>query len=199
MNKDVRKTKVLFLCTGNTARSQMAEAFLRAYGGDRFEPYSAGLEPDVINPFVYRVLEEVGFDLEGQYSKSVMDYMGKIHFGFLITVCANAEERCPSVFPGVGQRLHWPFEDPAAFEGTEEEKLAKFREIRDQIEARIKTWLAGIFSISWGAVAGLPTEPQRARSGDRPEPRFIEKIPNTLPASGRITIRLPDYDPAGAR
>ncbi len=141
MNEKAHKTKVLFLCTGNTARSQMAEAFLRAYGGDRFEPYSAGLEPDVINPFVYRVMEEAGFDLAGQSSKSVMDYMGKMHFGYLITVCSDAEARCPSVFPGVGQRLHWPFEDPAAFEGSEAETLAKFRQVRDLIAERIKAWL----------------------------------------------------------
>jgi arsenate reductase len=102
----------------------MAEAFLRKYGGDRFEAYSAGLEPDVINPYVYQVMEEVDLDLNGQRSKSVSEYMGKVHFGYLITVCANAEEKCPAVFPGMGQRLHWPFDDPAAFEGTDEEKLA---------------------------------------------------------------------------
>jgi arsenate reductase len=136
------KTKVLFLCTGNTARSQMAEAFLRKHSGGRFEVYSAGLEPSEISPYVRRVMEEVGFDLAGQYSKDVMEYMGKMHFGYLITVCTNAEERCPQVFPGVGQRLHWPFEDPAAFAGSEEETLGKFREIRAQIEQGIKDWLA---------------------------------------------------------
>jgi arsenate reductase len=137
-----QKTRVLFLCTGNTARSQMAEAFLRKYGGDRFEVYSAGIEPDVINPHVYRVMEEVGLDLSGQRSKSVSEYMGRVHFGYMITVCADAEERCPAVFPGMGQRLHWPFEDPAAFEGTDEETVAKFREVRDRIEWRIEEWLA---------------------------------------------------------
>jgi arsenate reductase len=138
--------KVLFLCTGNSARSQMAEAFLREYGGDRFEAYSAGLEPSVINPYVYRVMREVGLDLAGQRSKDIGEYMGKVHFGYMITVCANAEERCPAVFPGMGQRLHWPFEDPAAFEGSEEETLAKFREVRDQIKQRIKDWLAELES-----------------------------------------------------
>jgi arsenate reductase len=142
----VQKTRVLFLCTGNTARSQMAEAFLRKYGGDRFEAYSAGLEPSKINPYIYRVMEEVGLDLSGQRSKSISEYMGKVHFGYLITVCANAEEKCPAVFPGMGQRLHWPFDDPAAFEGTDEEKLIKFREVRDQIEQRIKDWLAELES-----------------------------------------------------
>ena len=139
-----QKTRVLFLCTGNTARSQMAEAFLRKYGGDRFEAYSAGLEPDIINLYVYQVMEEVGLDLAGQRSKSISEYMGKVHFGYLITVCANAEEKCPAVFPGMGQRLHWPFEDPAASEGSDEEKRKKFREVRDQIEQRIKDWLAGL-------------------------------------------------------
>jgi len=139
----LNKTRVLFLCTGNTARSQMAEAFLREYGGDRFEAYSAGLEPSVIHHYTRRVMEEVGLDLSEQHSKDLAEYMGKVHFGYLITVCANAEKRCPSAFPGMGQRLHWPFEDPAAFVGSEEEKLAKFREVRDQVDRRIQEWLAG--------------------------------------------------------
>jgi arsenate reductase len=136
------KVKVLFLCTGNSARSQMAEAFLRKYGGDEFEAYSAGLEPKGISPYANRVMEEVGISLSGQYSKHVKEYMGKIHFGYLITVCDEAEKNCPTTFPGIAQRLHWSFEDPAAFVGTDEEKLAKFREVRDQIDQRIKEWLA---------------------------------------------------------
>ena len=136
------KTKVLFLCTGNSARSQMAEAFLRKYGGNEFEAYSAGVEPKGINPHTERVMEEVGISLSGQHSKQVKEYMGKIHFGYLITVCDEAEKNCPTTFPGIGQRLHWSFEDPAAFIGSEDEKLAKFREVRDQIEQRIKAWLA---------------------------------------------------------
>jgi len=135
------KTRVLFLCTGNSARSQMAEAFLRHYAGDRFEAYSAGLEPKGIHPLTVRVMEEIGIPLTGQYSKDVSEYMGKLHFGYLITVCANAEDRCPTTFPGVGQRLHWTLDDPAAVEGTDEIKLAKFREIRDQIDRRIREWL----------------------------------------------------------
>jgi arsenate reductase len=136
------KTRVLFLCTGNSARSQMAEAFLRKYGGEHFEAYSAGLEPKGLNPFTVRVMEEVGIPLTGQYSKDVRGYMGKLHFGYLITVCANAEERCPTTFPGVSQRLHWAFDDPAAAEGSDEERLAKFRAVRDQIDRRIRAWLA---------------------------------------------------------
>ena len=138
------KIKVLFLCTGNSARSQMSEAFLRKYGGERFEVYSAGLEPKGINPNTERVMEEVGINLSGQHSKHVKEYMGKVHFGYLITMCDEAEESCPTTFPGIGQRLHWSFEDPSAFTGSEDEKLAKFREVRNQIEQHIKTWLAEV-------------------------------------------------------
>jgi len=137
----MNRARVLFLCTGNSARSQMAEAFLRRYGGDRFEVYSAGLEPERgIHPLTLKVMQEIGFDMQGHYAKDIREYLGKVHFGYLITVCDRAEQSCP-IFPGMGVRLHWPFEDPAAFEGSEEEKLAKFREIRDQIEARVKAWL----------------------------------------------------------
>ena len=136
------KTKVLFLCTGNSARSQMAEAFLRKYGGDRFEAYSAGLEPKGIHPYTVQAMEEIDIPLTGQYSKDVREYMGKLHFGYLITVCANAEEKCPTTFPGVGQRLHWAFDDPVAFEATDAEKLQEFREVRDQIDECIREWLA---------------------------------------------------------
>ena len=100
------KMRVLFLCTGNSARSQMAEALLRHYAGDRFEAYSAGLEPKGMNPLTVRTMEEIGIPLTGQYSKDVREYMGKLHFGYLITVCANAAERCPTTFPGVAQRMH---------------------------------------------------------------------------------------------
>jgi arsenate reductase (thioredoxin) len=134
------KTRVLFLCTGNSARSQMAEAFLRLYGGARFEAHSAGLEPKGINPYTRRVLAEVGIDMSGQTSKDLTVYLGKMHFGYLITVCSNAETRCP-VFPGMAARLDWPFDDPAAVEGTDEDKLAAFRRVRDAIEARILVWL----------------------------------------------------------
>ena len=136
-------TKVLFLCTGNSARSQMAEAFLRKYGENELEVHSAGLEPKGIHPYSERVMEEVGISLSGQYSKHLREYMGKAHFAYVITLCKEAEASCPTTFPGIFQRLHWPFEDPLAFTGLEDEKLAKFREVRDQIERRIKTWLGG--------------------------------------------------------
>jgi arsenate reductase (thioredoxin) len=137
----MNKISVLFLCTGNSARSQMAEAFLRHYGSDHFEVYSAGLEPKGINPLTKRVMDEIDVSLEGQWSKTVSEYLGKKHFGYLITVCSDADKNCPTIFPGVGRRLHWGFEDPAAFAGSEAEALAKFREVRDQIRVRILDWL----------------------------------------------------------
>jgi arsenate reductase len=133
--------RVLFLCTGNSARSQMAEAFLRKYAGDRFEAHSAGLEPKEVNPFTVQVMREKGIDISSQTSKGVDTYLGKVLFQHLITVCDDADKNCPTVWPGVNQRMHWSFEDPAAFEGTDGEKLAKFREIRDKIEQRLKAWL----------------------------------------------------------
>jgi len=136
------KISVLFLCTGNSARSQMAEAFLRKYAGDKFEVHSAGLDPVEINPFTIKVMEEIGISLEGQTSKLLSQYMGHRRFAYLITVCKKAEERCPATFPGVSHRLHWDFEDPAVSEGTDEDKLNKFREVRDLIDTRIKGWCA---------------------------------------------------------
>ena len=136
--------RVLFLCTGNSAHSQMAEAFLRKYGGDRFEAYSAGLEPKGLNPLTVKVMQEVGIDVSQQQSKGVGTYLGKVLFQYLITVCDDAEKNCPSTWPGINKREHWSFEDPAAFEGTDNEKLSKFSEIRDQIATRIKTWLGEV-------------------------------------------------------
>ena len=136
----MKKTKVLFLCTGNSCRSQMAEAFLRKYAGDRYEVYSAGLEAQGIAPKTIRVMKEIGIDLSSQKSKSLKKYLGKKHFGFLITVCARAEEECP-IFPDVSTRLYWPFDDPRAAEGSEEEILNKFREVRDQIDSKIKGFI----------------------------------------------------------
>jgi len=138
----MNKKRVLFLCSGNSARSQMAEAFLHKYGGDHFEPHSAGLEPKGLNPLTVKVMNEVGIDVSGQTSKGVDTYLGKTLFQYLITVCDDADKNCPTVWPGGSIRMHWSFQDPAALEGTEEEKLAKFREVRDLIEKKIKDWLA---------------------------------------------------------
>ncbi|MBN1994534.1 MAG: arsenate reductase ArsC [Anaerolineae bacterium] len=137
------KQKVLFLCTGNSARSQMAEAFLKKYAGDQYEAHSAGLEPKGINPYTVRVMEEIGISLDGQHSKSLKEYLAKVHFQYFFTVCDDAEKNCPQAFlMSAGRHDHWSFEDPAALEGSDEEKLAKFREVRDQIDRRIKEWLA---------------------------------------------------------
>lgn len=130
--------RILILCTGNSARSQMAEAFMRKAVGDEFEVHSAGLDPRPIHPLTIQVMREVGIDIGDQYAKNVKSLLGQ-HFTYLITVCSNAEERCP-IFPGVIYRMYWPFEDPAAVEGTEPEKLAKFREVRDQINLKIREW-----------------------------------------------------------
>jgi arsenate reductase len=119
----------------------MAEAILRKRAGDYFEVYSAGLEPKGLNPYTLRVLNETGIDTSELRSKALTEFIGKQHFGYLITVCSNAEEKCP-IFPGMGTRLHWPFDDPAAFHGSEEETLAVFREVRDQIDATISKWLS---------------------------------------------------------
>lgn len=136
------KKRVLFLCTGNSARSQMAEAFLRRYAGDQYEAHSAGLEPKDMNPFTIQVMEEIGFSMKEHSSKGVAVYLGKTLFQYLITVCDHAEKNCPTAWPGVNQRLHWSFEDPAAFEGSEDENLKKFREVRDQIEQKVRNWVS---------------------------------------------------------
>ena len=142
------KPKVLFLCTGNSARSQMAEALLRHHAGDDYDVYSAGLEPKGLNPYTVRVMTEKGIDMSSHYSKDVTEYLGKVNFGYLITVCGHAEANCPTTFLGVSQRIHWPFDDPAAAQGSDEEILAKFREVRDQIEAKIQEWVEEEIAVS---------------------------------------------------
>lgn len=133
---------VLFLCTGNSARSQMAEAFLKKYAGDRLEVHSAGLEPCGIHPLTIQVMDEVAISLEGHRSKPLGDYLGKLSVRYAIIVCEQAEKACPRIWPFTKQRLFWPFENPAAFEGSEAECLTKFREVRDQIDEQIQHWLA---------------------------------------------------------
>ncbi|MDP3449381.1 MAG: arsenate reductase ArsC [Anaerolineaceae bacterium] len=135
------KTRALFLCTGNSARSQMGEAFLRHYASDHFEAYSAGLDPKGMNPLTVTVMSEIGLDISGQTSKSVTEYLGKQLIQVLVTVCDHAEKNCPTTWPGINKKMHWSFEDPAAVEGSEEEKLQKFREVRDQIDEKIQAWL----------------------------------------------------------
>ena len=127
--------RVLFVCTGNSARSVMAEALLRQHGGDAFEVYSAGTEPKGVNPLTLRVLAEAGIDASWARSKSVDEFLGQ-SFDYVVTVCDQARQSCP-VFPGVQESLHWGYEDPAAAEGTEEERLAVFRKVFLQLGERI--------------------------------------------------------------
>ena len=136
------KPKVLFLCTGNSARSQMAEGFLRHYAGDKFEVHSAGMDPQGINPLAVKVMAEKGISIENQTSDTIRKYLGKQYFGIVVTVCDHAEKNCPRVWLDAQDRhIHWGLEDPAAFEGDEEAKLAKFREIRDIIDETIQGYL----------------------------------------------------------
>lgn len=131
--------RILFLCTHNSARSQMAEGYLRAVAGKRFAVASAGTEATRVHPFAIRVMAEIGVDLTGHTSKTVDTLLGQ-SWDWVITVCANANEHCP-VFPGRTQRRHWGFDDPSQATGTEEDRVAKFRRVRDEITTRIRTWL----------------------------------------------------------
>jgi len=139
------KKRVLFICVHNSARSQMAEAFLNQICGEEFEAHSAGLEPGKLNPIVVEVMQEIGLDISGNQTKAVFDIFksGKV-FSYVITVCdETSAERCP-IFPGITRRLHWSFPDPSTIQGTHEEKLARTREVRDSIKSRIEQWCAGV-------------------------------------------------------
>jgi arsenate reductase len=136
--KVMRKRKVLFVCVHNSARSQMAEAFLKKYGGEFFEVESAGLEAGTLNPLVVEAMREIGIDISKNQTKRVFDFLkqGK-SYHYLVTVCdETAAERCP-IFPGVFDKTQWNFEDPSAFQGTKGEKLVKIRTIRDSIKAKV--------------------------------------------------------------
>ena len=133
------KQRVLFLCTHNSARSQIAEGLLRQLGGDRFEAFSAGTEATGVRPLAIRVMAELGIDISRQESKTLERYLGE-PFAAVITVCDHANETCP-VFPGAGQRLHWSFDDPGRATGAEAEQLATYRRVRDEIRARIQSEL----------------------------------------------------------
>jgi arsenate reductase len=136
-----RKSTVLFLCTHNAARSQMAEALLRHLAGDRFEAYSAGLEPTAVHPLTRQVLTEAGVDVSGLQAKGVNEFLGKASVRYAIVVCTEAEWQCPRLFPFAVGNMRWPFEDPVQVSGTDAERLAAFRGVRDAIEARLRTWL----------------------------------------------------------
>jgi arsenate reductase len=133
------KPKVLFLCTGNSARSQMAEGYLRHIADDRFEVLSAGIEPKGLNPFATEVMREAGIDISAQWSKDVQEFLG-VPMQYVITVCSNAQEKCP-VFPSTFKFLHWDLQDPAA--GTDEQKQEVFRKVRNEIFAHIEREFGG--------------------------------------------------------
>ena len=136
----MKKPRVLFLCTHNSARSQMAEGFLRAMAGDRFEAHSAGTEKTSVNPLAIQVMAERDIDISGHTSKIYGGLMSE-PWDYLVTVCDDANERCPFI-PGVQKRLHWSFPDPSRATGTDAERLAAFRGVRDAIAVRIGQWLS---------------------------------------------------------
>ena len=131
--------RVLILCTGNSARSQMAEGLLRSWGGDRFEVRSAGTKPSIVRPEAIAVMSELGIDLSGHRSKHVREFDGQ-HFDYVITVCDNANESCP-VFPGDTERIHWSVPDPALVEGDETERLTAFRHVRDDLAETFRDFI----------------------------------------------------------
>ena len=135
----MERRNVLFLCTGNSCRSQMAEGLLRDIAGDRFDAFSAGTRPVGLNPDATQAMQELGIDISGQRSKLVDEFAGQ-HFDFVITVCDSARQVCP-VFPATTVRLHWDLEDPAAARGSDEERMGVFRTIRDKIATRVREFV----------------------------------------------------------
>ncbi|ADD68877.1 Protein-tyrosine phosphatase, low molecular weight [Denitrovibrio acetiphilus DSM 12809] len=134
--------KVLFVCIHNSARSQMAEAYLNHFAPEKFQAESAGLEPGVMNPYVVKVMQEDGIDISGNETNSVFDFFKKGRmYSYVITVCdKEAAEKCP-IFPSVAERIHWSFSDPSSAKGSEEEKLAFARKVRDEIKEAILKWI----------------------------------------------------------
>jgi len=139
----MQKTRVLFVCIHNSARSQIAEELLRKLAGDRFEVESAGFEPGELNPVVVEVLKEEGIDITGKQTKAAFDlFKAGRFYNYVVTVCdESSAEKCP-IFPGVNQRIHWSFTDPSKFKGSFEEKLQKTREVKEEIKDRIQDWLS---------------------------------------------------------
>jgi arsenate reductase (thioredoxin) len=134
------KQRVLILCTGNSARSQMAEGIMRHIAGEKYEIDSAGIAPSIVRPEAIEVMREIGIDISNHRSKSVDEFLDR-RFDYIITVCDNARETCP-VFSGEAERIHWSFVDPAANQGSLEERLAEFRKVRDEIMDRLKKFVA---------------------------------------------------------
>lgn len=136
MREEAMKPKILFLCTGNSARSQMAEGLMRATNGDRFEVLSAGTEPKGVNPLAVEAMREIGIDISSHRSKNVSDFLGQA-VQYVVTVCDSAKQKCP-IFPGTYKFLSWSLEDPAEATGSRTERLEVFRRVRDEIAQRIK-------------------------------------------------------------
>ena len=154
------KQRVLFICVHNSARSQIAEAFLDKICGDQFEAHSAGLEPGKLNPLAVEAMREIGIDISQKRTQSVFDVFksGEL-FSYVISVCdETSAERCP-IFPGVAKRLHWSFADPAALTGRREECLAGTRKIRDQIRLRVEMWCDEVCAVETGAAGSVPSFP----------------------------------------
>lgn len=136
-----KKERVLFLCSANSCRSQIAEALLRTMSKGSIEVYSCGLDIKPLDPMAVEVMDEIGIDISSQRSKDITEYLGKMHFDYIIVVCDKAIESCPHIWPGGGERLYWPFKDPSAFRGTAEEKLDAYRAVREEIRKKLSSWL----------------------------------------------------------
>lgn len=138
----MEKKRVMFICIHNSGRSQMGEAFLRHVASDRFDVFSAGIESGKLNPLVVKAMEEVGVSMDGHYAKKAQDFVDRgEHFDYVITVCDESNaERCP-MFPGKHERMHWGFPDPSALTGSDEEKLAGIRPIRDAIQNKVQEFI----------------------------------------------------------
>lgn len=135
---------VVFVCTHNSARSQMAEGLLRYMAGNRFEVRSAGVEPGTLNPLAVEAMAEIGIDISHHKAEGIQTYLGHFPVYYLIVVCDKAAQTCPRIWPGARERLHWFFDDPAAVQGTREQKLAAFRRVRDEIGLKIEQWLESL-------------------------------------------------------
>lgn len=138
------KPTVLYLCTRNSCRSQMAEGWLRHLAGDRFDAYSAGLEPQPVHPMAVAVMRDIGIDISHHRSKGVKEFLGRISINYAVFVCAHAEQNCPRIYPFALRRLSWPFEDPASSAGSVDERYRKFEIVRDAVGARIQDWLSEV-------------------------------------------------------
>ncbi len=145
---------VLFVCTHNSARSQMAEAWLRHLAGDRFEVRSAGVEPGVLHPLTVQVMREAGINMNDHRAKGISEFLGRWNVNYLITVCDRAAQSCPTAWPGLVTRLHWFFTDPSSATGTDEQRLEVFRRVRDEIRRQIETWLSETVDASGAASSG---------------------------------------------